>query len=389
MNATNLYGFAVSISCLTFPAAGQTWTQLGALKYNGAALAMSADGCKLSATTSTAHPAFSTDAGQTWQTNQSQGKGYIDIASSADGTKLVAPFLGGNLYVSTNSGSTWAITTAPKTDYRAVCSSALGNILAAAGLNGSDTSGYLYVSTNSGLTWATNTSLNRGWMSIAGSADGSKLAAGAYADKIYVSTNFGTTWTATQSPTGSWFSIACSADGTKLIASGNATFISTNAGGQWALASPNAGYVAASADGSKFIFAGSFYSLPRNPNHSIYTSSDSGVTWVSNNAPASGWTSVASSADGAEFVAATGGSGIWIGRTTPAPQLNVERAVRQLTLSWLVPSTSFDLQQNSGITKAKWVTLTNMPAFDPASLQNQIALPYSDTSQEFFRLIAQ
>ena len=389
MKTTNHFAFAVAISCLMFNAAAQTWTQPSALKHFGAAVAMSADGCKLAATTSTAHPVFSTDAGKTWQTNQSPGNGYIDIASSVDGTKLVAPFLGGNLYVSTNSGSTWATTTAPKTDYRAVCSSALGNILAAGSLNGSYTSGYMYVSTNSGLTWATNNLVNRGWMSVASSADGTRLAAGAYEDRIYVSTNFGTTWAATQSPTGSWFSIACNADGTKLIASGNATYISTNDGGQWRLANTNAGYVASSADGTKLIIAGTLYTLSQNPNRAIYTSSDSGVTWVSNNAPALGWSSVASSADGSEFVAAAGGGGIWIGRTTPTPQLKVERASSKLTLSWLVPSTNFALQQNSALATADWVTFTNLPSFDPASLQNQVALPNSTAGQRFFRLIAQ
>ena len=299
---------------------------------------MSADGCKLAATTSTQHPVFSTDAGKTWQTNQSPSDGFIDIASSADGTKLVAPFAGDNLnlYVSTNSGSNWMATTAPSADYRGLSSSALGNILAAANYNG-----FMYVSTNSGLTWATNTLLIQNWMSVASSTDGTKLAAAAYHNKIYVSTNFGTTWTATQSATDSWFSVACSADGTKLIASGSATYVSTNFGGHWTLANTNAGYVASSADGTKLILAGPVYTLTSSPNRSIYTSSDSGVTWVSNNAPASGWLSVAASADGSEFAGGPSGGGIWIGRTTPSPQLNVEPACSNLNLSWLVPSTNF------------------------------------------------
>jgi hypothetical protein len=233
--------------------------------------------------------------------------------------------------------------------------------------------------------------VNKQWFSVASSADGARLTAAAYKDKIYVSTNFGTTWTATQSATDSWFSVACSADGTKLIASGNATYISTNFGSRWRLASTNAGYVASSADGTKLIIAGTPYSLTTNLNRSIYTSIDSGVTWVSNNAPASGWSSVASSADGSELAAAeVGGSGgIWIGRTTPAPQMNIQSTNNNLVLSWLVPSTNFVVQQNSDLTTTNWVTLTNTPSFVPLTLQNQVTLPYSATGPEFFRLNAQ
>jgi hypothetical protein len=388
MKTTNLFAIVVTISCLEFNAAAQTWTQANvtnAFRYAEYFVTMSADGCKLAATTSTAHPVFSTDAGKIWQTNQSPSDGYVDIASSADGTKLVTPFAVSNvnLYVSTNSGSNWMVTTAPPAGYRGLSSSALGNVLAAASYNG-----FMYVSTNSGLTWATNTQVIQNWISVASSADGTKLAAAAYNNKIYVSTNFGTTWTATQSATDSWFSVACSADGTKLIASGSATYVSTNFGTYWMLANTNAGYVASSADGTKLILAGPFYTLTSSPNRSIYTSGDSGVTWVSNNAPAVGWLSVAASADGSEFVGGPSGGGIWIGRTTPSPQLNVEPAGSNLTLSWLVPSTNFILQQNSDLTAANWAAVTNTPTLNLTNLQNQVTLPASATSA-FFRLTTQ
>jgi len=285
-------------------------------------------------------------------------------------------------------------TTAPLANYTTVCSSALGNVLAAGRIN-SGTSGFIYVSTNSGLTWNTNSLLNKQWTSVASSTDGTKLVAAASGDKIYVSTNFGTTWTATTSTNDYWFSIACSADGTKLIASGSATYISTNFGGQWTLTSTNAGHVASSADGTKLIIAGAYYYWTQNPNRSIYTSSDSGVTWVSNNAPALGWYAVASSADGSELVAAGYGSGlaydggIWIGRTTPSPQMNIGLTNSNLVLSWLVPSTNFVLQQSSDLSALNWITLTNTPLLNSINLQDYVTVETLCNSAAFFRLVAQ
>jgi hypothetical protein len=254
-----------------------------------------------------------------------------------------------------------------------VCSSALGNILAATAQNG-----LIYVSTNSGLAWTSNAPPNKSWTAIASSVDGTILAAAAAGDKIYVSTNFGTTWAATQSPSDSWSSLACSAAGTKLIASGSVTYISTNLGANWARASANTGYVASSADGTKLIIAGS----------SLYTSGNSGATWVSNNAPTA-WFSIASSADGSEWLGCIKSGGVWIGRMAPSPTLNVEPAASNLTLSWLVPSTNFVVQQNSSLTTTNWVTLTNVPWFEAATLSNQITLPSPKTGQGFFRLTTQ
>jgi len=118
---------------------------------------------------------------------------------------------------------------------------------------------------------------NQNWDSVASSADGRILVAVANGSSsappisaggpIFISTNSGVNWTvATGAPTnGLWETVACSADGSKMIAAG---------GG-----------------GLSFVFP-------------IYTSSDMGATWVSNNAPVANWQSVASSADGTRLVAA-------------------------------------------------------------------------------------
>jgi|ERR1017187_100011 hypothetical protein len=370
----------------------QTWTQTSAaVNFDCLSIAMSADGCKLAAVTSGAHPIYSTDAGATWHANQSSPDAYLRIASSADGTKLVAPMLVSNsfsypigIFVSTDSGGTWTQTTAPPAYYwSAVASSGFGDKLAAAFYTTSgfpnSAGGLVYVSTNAGFSWSKGGSPTKSWSSLACSADGNKIIAAAAGDKIYVTTNFGTSWAATASSTDGWSSVAANVDGTRLIASGNATYVSTNSGGSWRLATPQTGVVASSADGVKLIVAG----------NAIYTSSNSGVTWTSNSVPG-GWSCVASSADGSEQVVGSStfyGEGIWINRSMPSPRLNIQRAASNLQLSWLVPSTNFAPQFKSEL-NAAWVSLTNTPSLNATNLQEQLTIAPSNNCG-FFRLIAQ
>ena len=106
------------------------------------------------------------------------------------------------------------------------------------------------------------------------SADSTQLAVGG--SGIYTSTNLGASWIASGAPaTNQYVSIASSSNGTRLVALGvSAQFIRN---------SNSAAYVS---------FGG------------IYISTNSGTTWGLTSAPTSGWTSVASSADGTHFVAA-------------------------------------------------------------------------------------
>src|SRR5207237_346945 len=76
-------------------------------------------------------------------------------------------------------------------------------------------------------------------------------------------------WLPTGAPNRPWRAIACSADGTKLVATGS--------GGDCGWGVP--------------------VSLP------IYTSPDSGMTWMRTSAPINFWTCVASSADGVRLAA--------------------------------------------------------------------------------------
>jgi hypothetical protein len=352
-----------------------SWTQTSAnANISWLRIASSADGKIVCAITSGSPALISTNGGTSWTTNGNPAA-YMAIATSADGTKLIMSGRtnsGTYILVSTNTGKVWNQTILPNGNWLAVASSADGVRLVAA-IDG----GFIYSSTNSGATWKTNTTLSKSWTSLVSSADGNQFVAAAYGDEIYISTNSGWNWTPTGAPTESWRSICSSSNGRKLAAAGGGvTYISTNSGSTWATTNIDGQSIACSADGTKLVIVG---------DTQIQTSTDSGMTWVTNNAP-SGWYGVASSADGCKLVAANRFfMGIWVGQTTPSPQLNLQPTNGMLALSWIVPSTNFVLQQNLDLTMTNWVTLTNTPALNLTNLHNETALsPSSDGG--FFRL---
>jgi photosystem II stability/assembly factor-like uncharacterized protein len=374
----------VAILVVVVSAFAETWTQTGAPNVGGGyeALAASADGKKIVAVTSTAHPAVSADSGATWTTNVA-ANWFNRIAASADGTKWIAVFRSAsvNIYVSADSGNTWTQTgSLASTAWNAVAMSADGNKLFAAILNGS-----IYTSTNFGTNWTATSAPSKAWVCLASSVDGMELAAAAQNDHIFVSTNAGTTWT-TNAQSDSWTSIASTADGRRLLASaGSGTYLSTNSGSLWTLVSSNIGQVASSADGRKLVIAGS----------AIYTSSDSGTTWVSNSAPVTSvssflGTSVAASADGCKLYALRSSSlNVWTYQTNLPPNLNINVSTsNQMLLWWLMPSTNLVLQQNLDLTTTNWVTLPDASALNLTNLHEEIFLPSSNQSG-FFRLSSQ
>src|SRR5262249_44888770 len=139
--------------------------------------------------------------------------------------------------------------------------------------------GTILTSTNSGATWTSTSvpSFGAFWIAVASSADGTALAA-ANADGsgfVYTSKDSGATWRTNMAPPGDWISLVFSAAGPRLAA---AKGCCCNPGG------PSCG-------------------------GPVYTSTDSGATWTSNNVPDA--FAVASSADGGKLVAVVNGGGIW------------------------------------------------------------------------------
>jgi hypothetical protein len=220
----------------------------------------------------------------------------------------VAALLGPFALATTVCAQSWIQRSAPNKDWWSVASSADGsNLVAAARGPSAPYAGPIYMSTNSGATWISNSLSLQTWSCVASSADGTKLAAadGGTGGRIYLSTNAGDTWAASGAPGQSWNSVAMSADGSNLLAatSSRAVYTSSDSGTTWISNSLPAGNaVASSADGTKLAVAGSM-------SGAIYTSINSGIAWASNYTGASFFACLASSADGSKLAFGIGGNG--------------------------------------------------------------------------------
>lgn len=286
---------------------GASWTTRTATdRRNWVAVASSADGTKLFAAPNNHYIWGSTDGGATWTAPISSGwRVWTGLTSSADGTKLAATYNAdpvydgegnlqgyttGGIMTSSNGGSTWtarAVSGAPL--FSGITSSSDGTKLAAVVSTDSST-GYIYTSADSGATWTTRTGAgSHRWRAISSSADGTKLVAGSSDNVygwlsglgyIYTSTDSGVTWTQrTEAGQHAWSGLASSADGTRLAASAN----------------DRRGY-------------------PYNQSLGyLYTSIDSGATWVQQDATASLWSAITSSSDGTKLAATDYINGVTIG----------------------------------------------------------------------------
>jgi photosystem II stability/assembly factor-like uncharacterized protein len=338
---------------------------------------MSADGTKLVAVAGTSGGTFgpiytSTDSGTTWISNNAPTMMWMAVCSSADGTKLAANEYHGGTW--TNSGTTWkqAASTGSGGFYESsIAATPDGNTVIASG------SGSLYLSANRGKTWTSPGAASGG---CALSGDGKRILA--LTSNPYVSTNSGGTWVMGTNIQTELRAAAMSVDGMKVFAMGDAgVWVSTNGGTFWYHSgAPTSGFgsIASSADGTYLILARHIVSEP------LYISADSGFTWTPAGAPTNYWSAVASSADGSTVAGAINGGGIWIGRSVPTPQLNIQPISNQVRLSWTVPSSNFVVQSSQDL--SNWTSLTNTPVLGLTNLQNQLSLPLSYGSA-FYRLI--
>jgi hypothetical protein len=371
----------------------QTWTQTSAPITNWTAVASSADGRILAATadggvflnggmySTLPGPVYiSTNSGGTWfESTNAPNAVWCSVVFSADGSKLTAAVAGGGIYQSPDAGLSWTPTGAPSNYWVSVTSSADGNKLAA--LARVSPPPDFYISSDAGNTWNTNASPYDRWTALASSADGNILVAGGAIGTLLASTNRGSSWNTNIINTTSFSSVASSADGGRLLAAGSKLYLSTNYGLAWMqISAPAVTKIASSADGRTLVAAA--YVGP------IYVSSDFGASWITNVPPGSNyWTATACSADGSKRVAVAkangGGGGIWISQTTPIPQMNSTPTNSKLTLSWIIPSTNFVLQESADLTY--WMDVTNEPVLNLTELQEEVTLPMTNSST-FFRL---
>jgi hypothetical protein len=361
-----------------------TWQQATTLTSAGAT-AMSADGRIICVVNSANHPVISTNSGATWAvaTNSPpHGTAYLGtVAVSADGGKIFAAMTDLNtwMFVSTNQGATWAKTGFPSTNlpslYSVACSADGTKVITALPYNS------VFYSTNGGISCYTS-SLPNVAASLASSADGSRMLAGvvnpaANDGGVYFSSDFGATWTQTSAPHRNIGSVCTSSDGKWIGALGSETYISSDSGVTWRTNQFTGKTIACSANGTNWIIASDH----------IYTSTDAGVTWQTNLSTAQ-WLGGVVSADGDEMAAVGSGQGTWIGRLTPSPQLNIQSQDPNVLVSWLIPSTNFLLQQSADLSNPTWTPVANLPTLNFTNLNQEVTVPVT-TTNAFFRLIAQ
>ena len=305
------------VSAISFPTASVadggslTWTQTEEGPQYWSAIAASYDGSKLVAASVTGNPTppeayhgriyTSVDSGVTW-TLRHPTVALVDwqsVASSSDGQKLVICWTNfdaeGEIYTSVDSGVTWQLTSAPARNWVTVTSSADGNKLAAAarGDETDNAQGEIYTSVDAGATWVLRASAGlRQWSSIASDSSGNKLVAVDRRNEfvtpnrrgfIYTSSNAGLTWIEHDAPLSagletntenqSWNSVSSNGDGTRLVAGG--------------LSGLNS-------------FGG------------IFTSSDSGETWIENSPIQDRWASVSTSNSGKIIIASPIGGRLYV-----------------------------------------------------------------------------
>lgn len=365
------------------PVCAQIWTPTGAPSNYWAAVACSADGSRLIGATSISltngQILRSIDGGMNWSVTSAPNTPWKSVVSSADGTKLAALAQSTTIYSSTNSAATW--TNAGMTG-QCIGSSADGSTLTTATY-----SSQVYLFTNRGAMWTSRTAPMFDVVNAICSASGDKVAAGNNNGQFSTSTNAGVNWSKVSSTGAQARSLAASADLTKLIAVSSFGFgsrywvVSSSSMGQsWITnnlpANNNWAAVASSADGNKLVVAAS--------GGPIYSSTDAGATWISNNAPTLHWQSVAMTADGSTLFAAASNGGIWARRSVSMPTVQIAPAGNSLGLSWIVPSATFKVQETSGLNPPAWTDLTNSPTLNFSNLNDEIFVPVRTTG--FYRM---
>ena len=340
---------------------------------------------------------------QVWSgTSAPTSVSWVSLASSADGTKMVAAasYPTWSVYTSTDSASTWAEATR-NIGFGCVVASGDGAKLAGA----QNFNGYIFTSTDSGATWTQTGAPQRTWLFMTSSTNGTKLAAVGQNGQpgpiqIYISGDSGKTWALTSAPATNWNALTSSADGTKLVAAtgGNGSFYtSIDSGTNWTQQTnaPNEDWIAiaSSAGGSTLVAAvrSGFGAGAPGP---LYTSTNSGVTWTSNNVPVEWWTAVTCSADGSKLAAAsanvitTPGGGVAVDQiVTSTPHLAMSMALpdaNDVAVIWPWPANNYQLQQKLEATSTNWVYVTNVPMI--RNYLSQVTLPLS-AQRSFFRLI--
>lgn len=392
-------GILAGFATFAGTAMAQHWTLTSAPNTNWGPIACSADGSRVVAATGAnrsypvaAGPIYiSTDRGGTWTPTSAPIKSWASLASSADGNTLLAGPESGVPHFSTDAGGTWTPAPLPLTNWAAVACSGDGTLMLA-----SSAGRYIYQSIDSGASWTAAPGLVSG-SPMALSADGRVVVIAVNFGSIYTFTNLGSSWQMLGiGPNTNWVSVACSANGKNLVASTEPLrltfypgeiFTSSDYGSTWQrTGAPSAGWraVASSADGTQLAAISTRVGYPETTG-AIFISTNSGATWTNTPGTVLNWQAIASSADGT-LKWATSSTGIYYWQATPAPVLNITASVDTSTISWIVPSGNFGLQQNPDLTPGNWTDVGTPPVLDYNTLEYNVTLPIAPGSA-FYRLI--
>lgn len=265
----------------------------------------------------------SDDAGNTWTELTTAGeREWGSIACSSDGSLIVAGVSGiyggtsvGKLYISSDGGQSWTEGGEGSDQmWLDLATSADGSLIAAA-TGWSQKYGYLWTSTDSGGNWVEHREVGvRPWVSAAVSNDGSMIAALADSGYLYTSTDRGLTWVEhTEVPEISfglpfWDDVAVSGDGTTIVLVGwGVGFVSLDGGLSWSSTGYSGSSAALSLDGSGIWIVS---------NYRVYMSLDSGASWETASFPAAGMnipspSDIDASADGTKLLVGGNYDYIW------------------------------------------------------------------------------
>ena len=228
---------------------------------------------------------YSSDYGFSWSTSDVPSAAYLCLAASLTGQYVVVSDALGNLYKSSNYGATYTLVASSLSLPYAIAISSDGQYFYALS---SDGTGDIYIGSGETVT-TTNVGTSITWYSITCDSTGAYVYAtgydALYNGLLYASADYGATWalntTLPAISDGNANQIACDSTGQliNLAAGPQGIYQSTNGGSTWAqLSAPIAGrywlFLASDSTGTNLI-AGDYIG-----NGTVFTSSDSGATWV-------------------------------------------------------------------------------------------------------------
>jgi hypothetical protein len=201
-------------------------------------------------------------------------------------------------------------------------------------------------------------------------SNGMKFTAGYYRGPIYTAQASRAAFARSEANNTNYVSVFSNRDRSELIVAVDhgSIYTSTNSGMTWkAITAPGLHKfpLCTAPDGGGF-YASVPIDRPLSPRDSI----------ARTNPPIADWYAVASSSDGSKVVVAASSS-------QPTPALNIRYSIGGVTIAWPAQFTAFVLEHNSDFTSATWTPITN--SVQLVEGENRVVVPPA-IGNHFFRL---